>query len=932
MFRRIITTIFFFITFYSRAQQANIKGTILSYDTQLGLPNAVITLENTIFVTQSNKQGIFDILGVLPLGEQVLRISCVGYKTLRIPVVISAEVGLELGPVELQIDSKEKQKYFTTIDLSSDQEITEEENSGNQILLQANRDAFLNSVAFNWSSTFFKIRGLGSEYSKVLINGIEMNSFYTGRPNWSTWSGLNDLYRSQENTTYTNANAQSFGSLLGINQLQFYADAYYKGAKLSLASTNRTYQGRLIATIHSGLLSKGWSYGFSVSGAKSKEGYIEGTSLSAYGFSGMLSKQLGKNHKINFTAIYTPSRKGKISPNTQEVINIKGRKYNSYWGLQEGKIRNSRVKSTSIPIFALTHFWNLKPNITIQNNLLFQKGKIGNSRLDFNGREINSNFSVISPIFSGVSRNPDPVYYQRLPSFFLQNRGGEDFEGAFKARQSLESFGQLDWEEVYRRNSNRNTGSYALYEDVIEDQFLALNTIWNYKYSQQFSFQAKITAKKIISENYAEIKDLLGAKGFLDIDSFSEGISANNNLRTPNRIVGVGDRFRYNYEITGTDIEGFVQSIISIPKWEMYFSLFSGGRSYQRTGLYENGNYPGEASLGEGQQLRFRNYGLKFGITRQISNKFYVSSNIHATSNPPSVQQSFSNPRQNNEEVIDIENQKIWSTDLNLNYKYGKLVTRLSVYYIKRSNLTDVSFFFTENIASLGRTDSSAFVQEITTGIKTLNQGIEFGADIEATSTITLHTSMAYGKHIYTNNPNLYITSDSFEAPLFLGESKLKNFRLANGPQQAYGLGFSYRDPSYWWFNTQINYFSKSFIDISPFARTQNFTTDIDGQPLADFEVNRARELLRQEDFGSYFLWNAIGGKSWRLKNNDYLGFTLGIQNILGQFYKTGGFEQSRNSNFKSLDEDQQRDQPLFGNRYWLGNGTTFYINTFWRF
>jgi len=75
-----------------------------------------------------------------------------------------------------------------------------------------------------------------------------------------------------------------------------------------------------------------------------------------------------------------------------------------------------------------------------------------------------------------------------------------------------------------------------------------------------------------------------------------------------------------------------------------------------------------------------------------------------------------------------------------------------------------------------------------------------------------------------------------------------------------------------------------------------------------------------------------LGGKSWRTKKNNYIGFTIGVQNILNQIFKTGGFEQSRNSNFTDLDEDRRRQFPLFGNKYWQGYGTTFYANTYWRF
>ncbi len=933
MFLKIIILFPFFFSAFLFAQQTGISGKIIALNTQLGISNAHIQLEGSKFFTMSNKQGGFVLEGKLPLGEQIITISSKDYQAIRLPVVIIYPEALDMGVITLHVDLEKKESYFTIIELNNIPTVSDEELENNQILLQANRDAFLSSVAFNWGSSFFKIRGLGSEYSKVLLNGVEMNSFYNHRPNWSAWSGLNDLLRNQEYTAYSQSNKQTFGGLVGVNQLQFYADKYKKGSKVSLASTNRTYQGRLMVTHHSGKLHNGWSYSVSGSGALSKEGYVEGTSLEGYSLSGSIGKKINKKHKLNLTAIYTPSSKGRVSPNTQEVIDLKGRSYNAYWGLQNGRIRNSRIKKTSLPIYTLNHFWEWNKKIKIQNNIWYQNGSIRNSRLEFNGKELSQTSRSSSPIIVGGSRNPDPSYYQRLPSFFLQDVGEEDFEAAFKADRAFRKEGQLDWEEIYSRNQNSNaTGAYALYDDVTADRIFGGNTLWDYQYSSHVSLEGKVGYRKLISENYAQIKDLLGAQAYLDVEGFSKGVKAQNNVQNPNRIVGEGDRFRYNYEIEAQSINGFVQSNISISQWEMYTALSVENRKYQRNGKYENGNYLGNASLGRSRQLTLNSFGLKLGVTRQLNNKYYLSSNLNLLSTPPSIQQSFSNPRQNNQIVIGLENQQWLSSDINLNYQYGKISARLSAYYIKRKKLTDVSFFFTENIASLGRTDSSAFVQEITTGIQTLNKGIEFGAEIEATNTLTINASMALGKHIYTNNPDLYITSDSFDAPLFLGNSKLKNYRLANGPQSAYGLGLSYRDPSYWWFSTQLNYFSNSYLDISPFSRTQNFTTDVDGQTLVGFEESRARELLEQEQLTSYFLWNAIGGKSWRIKHNNYLGFTFGVQNILDQFFKTGGFEQSRNSNYNSLNTDQNRELPLFGNKYWLGNGTTYYINTYWRF
>jgi len=52
----------------------------------------------------------------------------------------------------------------------------------------------------------------------------------------------------------------------------------------------------------------------------------------------------------------------------------------------------------------------------------------------------------------------------------------------------------------------------------------------------------------------------------------------------------------------------------------------------------------------------------------------------------------------------------------------------------------------------------------------------------------------------------------------------------------------------------------------------------------------------------------------------------------LDQEYKTGGFEDSRLADYRKVREDRNRDTPIFGNRYFFGLGTTYYVNFYVRF
>ncbi|WP_010522752.1 TonB-dependent receptor [Aquimarina agarivorans] len=930
MFRFSYCILFLFLSISGYSQQQKIVGKIINELTQNPVENASVSLLHTNFNATTNHEGIFSLSGTFPLGEQVLKIQKNGFLVMQLPIVIELDKVLQLPQLTLQVDLVNAHQTFATIDLTNDQLETDQNNEQNQTLLQASRDAFLNSVAFNWSATFFRIRGLGNEHNKMLINGVEMNSLYNNRPNWNNWTGLNDILRSQENTFYNSLSPLSFGSALGVTNLKLNASSFATGKKVAVASTNRSFQGRLMATYHSGVQKNGWSYSFSASARRAKQGYIDGTSLQSFSVFASAEKQFNQKHSLSLTALYTPIERGKASPNTNEVTELKGTRYNSYWGIQNGNIRNSRIRRVQEPIVTMSHYWKPTSKWNIQSTLLFQSGQVGNSRLDYTGkvvREVNE-----QTFFEGGGRNPDPSYYQILPSYFLRNKGNENFEAAFLADRNFRANGQLNWQFLYNSNQNTNeNATFALYEDRNDDTFIAANTIVDYHYSENINLQAKAAFRRLKSNNFAELTDLLGGSGYLDIDGFSEGDQAQNDLQNPNRVVGVGDIYKYNYVLTNNVANGFIQVSYSKNKWDVTSAIAAKAQQYQRIGKFENGFYPGSLSLGKSKKLTFLGYGFKLGLQRQINPKWYTKASVLVNSQPPLLQHSFTNPRQNNDTVLDLKNEQLMSSDISVVYQYGSIKTRFSAYWIQQKSGTNRSFFFTDNLAGLGRIDNAGFFQEIMTDIDKQNIGLEFGAEIAMTSTLTLNLAAAYGKHRYSNNPNLYVTSNTIVEPLLIGQTFLKNYHLATGPQQAYGVGFSYRDPTYWWFSTQLNCFSNSFSNISPFTRTQNFVTDVDGRAFANFNEAKAKELLQQEQFPAYFLWNAIGGKSWKIKKH-YLGFVLGVQNLLNQVFKTGGFEQSRNSNFSTLSADSNRSNPLFGSKYWYGSGTTFYVNTYYRF
>lgn len=935
--------------------QTSVKGTVVDRITLEKLPEVTVVIEGTSQTTQTDAAGVFVLTQNIPVGDQILTISKEGFVTRRFPVVINDGRTLDLGEITLDVDVVTEQQLTGLISLSDNDLNGEDDDIGGlnvSGLLSAGRDTFLSAAAFDWSATFFRPRGLDNANGKVLINGIEMNKQFNGRPQWGNWGGLNDAQRNREFTQGLSANEYSFGGLGGTTNIIMRASQYRKGGRVSYAAANRSYQGRIMGSYSSGLRADGWAFTVLASRRFGNEGFVEGTLYDANSIFAAVEKKINDKHSVNFTSFYTPNRRGRSTALTQEIFDLKGRQYNPFWGYQDGEIRNTRIREIEEPVFLLNHYWTVSDKTSINTNIGYQTGTIKNSRIDNNGTTLVA--SNGQEFFAGGARNPSPAYYQLLPSFFLQdeNPTATDFQNAFLAQEKFVNDGQFDWNRLYEGNAvlraqGRNA-LYAVQNDVIEDSQFSANIILNSAVTENITINANVSYRDLSSENYAEISDLLGATGYLDVDNFTEAESgdssgiistdnAQSDVRNPNRIVGEGDRYKYNYEIDADVVSGFAQAQFKYNKIDFYAGGTITQTSYQRNGLFENGNFQNVdgsvGSFGNSEKLDFTTGGIKAGFTYKATGRHLIDVNAGYYTNAPTVRNSFVNARQNNEVVDGLESEQIQSIDASYIFRSPIVKGRLTGYYTGFKRGTDIGFYFTEDLGGLGD-DGDAFVQEVLTNVERRNMGIELGVEAQILPTLKLKASASVGQYTFTNNPNLYLRSDDFDGALTFGDgtTSLEDIHVAGGPERAFQLGFEYRDPNFWNIGVTTNYFSNAYIDVSNLARSANFITDGDGLPINDFDQGVARDLLRQQQFDDYFLVNIVGGKSWRV-NDYFLGFFATINNVLDEEYVTGGFEQSRNATFRNVRDDQARENgPVFGPRFFFGNGTTYYVNFYVRF
>jgi len=913
----IIFCLFALGVFSSFSQEiGSVKGIVLQVDTS-PVKNANILIKNTSLSVLTDISGEFH-LSKVPMGNQIVIISFSGFETQNYPVTIKPGETVDLGDIIIYKDfSLQDDSGFISL---TDDDLTKDGNGGSENtsgILQASRDAFLNVAAFQFGQARFRVRGYDSNNGTVLINGVEMNKFYDGRPQWSNWGGLNDVMRNRDFKGGLSPNQYTFGGLLGTTNFDVRATSYRKGISLSLSSTNTNYSNRLMATYASGINSKGWAYTLSLGRRWATDGHFEGTFYDANSFFVAVEKKINNKHSINLTAFNASNRRGKSSPNTSELFDLKGSKYNTYWGFQGNKKRNSRVKEIEEPVFLLTDFWKIDENTNLNTTLSYQFGKLGNSRIgDFN------------------APNANPDYYRYLPSYFLDRFGQDQADLATQRFLTDSNYSQVDWDKLYNVNQNHGSSLYYLYEDRTDDRLWSFNSIYSKNIGDNITFNAAFTYKNLVSQSFGLMQDLLGGTGFVDLDDFSTGIEAQPDINNPNRIVKVGDRFLYNYNLNQRTYDLFAQLQFIYKKVDFFISAKTSSVNFWREGKYENGKYIGN-SFGKGKENIFHPTSVKGGITYKITGRHLINVNASYGTRAPNLRNSFANVRVNHNVVPDLATEKITALDASYIYRSPLIKARLSGYYTKMKNITEIGFFFAQGVTLPGMTDASNdsfFLSQILTGSDRLYFGGEFGLEAQVTSTVKITAAAAVGQHTYNNNPQLFLSADEFGVTP-LGTAYLKNYKLNNGPQKAYSLGLEYRDPHFWFIGVTGNYFTQSYLGISSITRTDSFAINpLTNQPFDGATQEVVDNLLRQEQFHPYYMLNAIAGKSWRIAYLKTVGFFASINNITNTIYKSGGFEQSRNANFARLKEDQDRTNPLFGPRYWYGYGTTFYLNFYYRF
>ena len=981
MIKRLVLTIAAVLcsaALFAQSEWGGVKGTVVNRVGRAPIAEAVLTLSQngeTITTAQADADGKFLVEG-LANGIYDMKVQAPGFLDANLNVTVEGYVKdlIFVGMVIEQVVAEVDDSNYAEFDM--DDSGFEDSPS----ILFGSNDPFTNIASYDFSNIRFKNRGYTSESQDVYLSGVKLNDAMTGYTPFSLWSGLNEATRSKETTVGNEVSEFGVGGYNGVTNISAMPSSVRTGWRFSALTNSALYRLRLMATYASGELDNGWSYAFNVSARIGGNDWVQGVYYRNFAYYGGVEKKFGDGHRLSLVTFAAPGQRGAQNASTQEVYDMMGdNMYNSNWGYQNGKVRNARVRKTFEPVTILKYTYAPDVDTEVNMSLLWRTGKNGYTAMDWYD-----------------TADPRPDYYRNLPSYYwmedtdYDRLNYEKYAWALDAwQQNNPSYTHLNWDRLYNVNWNNyddnglRRSKYVVEERRVDQNDLHLTWSVKHSFNRHFTLTGGTTLRWNRTEYYKKLDDLLGGEYYTNIDSFAERDYASNPAMVQNDLdyymehgaaqnLKLGDKYGYDYYAYVFDETIWGNLTYNQGNFKANLALEGGYNEFWREGLVRKGLFPGLnedgseyvvdgkslttyemvngklqpiTSKGRSAVSEFFTYSGKLGLEYQLvgGHRFYANAGYF--NDAPTFAQSFISPRTRNSLVPNLETMKTISTDLNYQYSNNGYNLRVTGFYTKIMDQTDMMSFYDDT--------QNSFTNFAMSGIDQRHMGIEMGFKVPFfVQGLSLEGALSWGEYIYTSTPTMTQTVDNSAEvivdnqpvpywashPIYKktnGEydydtdgnpivDRTQKHYVPSTPQLAADLGLNYRTNSYWFFEFAAQYFANSYLDMNPLYRTELAVAGPD-KIVTPVEVEY---MAAQEKFDPAFLLNLSIGKSWYINRTYNFGFSLNVQNLTNnRNVKTGGYEQTRLIDSKSMERYYR-----FDSKYFYMQGLNYMLNLYFRF
>ena len=791
MSRRILLAALAFLaclTLSAQEPTGGVRGTIVNRDGRQPVENARLVLmqgASEIATATSAQDGTF-LIEHLANGMYTLVVEAPDFLENQVQVTVNdgyVKNMFNISLTAMQRVAEIDDDMFAAFDM---------DDSGyndNPTILFGSNDVFDNIAGYNFSAVRFNARGYDSETQDVYLAGVKMNDAITGYSPFSLWSGLNEAMRSKETVSGAEVSDFGFGGYNGVTNIFGNATNVRKGWRGSVLTNSTLYRLRLMGSYASGMLDNGWSYAFNVSARLGGNDWIDGVYYRSFAYYAAVDKKINDVHQLGFVIFGTPGQRGAQNASTQEVYDLVGSNmYNSNWGYQNGKVRNTRVRKTHEPVAFLKYDYTPSDAFNASATLLYRFGKNGYTALDWYD-----------------AQDPRPDYYRNLPSYFYDTNSDlnrSNFEKYVWAKEvwtfssEYPNYTHVDWDRLYNVNRLQGSGAgdarskYVVEERRTDQRDLNFAFTFKARPAQWFTLTGGVEARVNRTEYYKILGDLLGGDYYLNVDSFAERDFASSEAKVQNdldyylahgkpQVLGLGDKYGYDYYAQVRNALGWLNGRFVAGNFSASLGGKIGYESFWREGLMRKGLFAGLdangreivvdgvklttydahgkviSSYGKSDVAKFLTYSGKLGLNYVLGGTQRVYANVGYFNEAPKFNQAFLSARTRNSMVDDLKTIKTFSSDVNWQYSGGGINVRATAYYTTIKDQSKVMIAFDDI--------QNAFSNFAINGIDQRNMGVEFGFKVPTyvVEDLSLQGVLSAGRYEYTSNPTLTQTVDN---------------------------------------------------------------------------------------------------------------------------------------------------------------------------
>ena len=325
---------------------------------------------------------------------------------------------------------------------------------------------------------------------------------------------------------------------------------------------------------------------------------------------------------------------------------------------------------------------------------------------------------------------------------------------------------QIQWDRLYYANrqaaANGEDALYYVQAKHNDAMTTALSSTLTNHLGKNKVFNAGLSLGQTLARHYQTMEDLLGAKSFHNINTYALGTYAAADPRVQydlnttgtlglGKLVYEGDTFGYDYNINVRRAKLWANYAQTIGKLHYMVAGRVGYDNMYRVGNMRNGMFA-DNSAGKGKDANFLTGGVKSNATVTLGSGNALSLGLGYEHRAPNANTAFASPEMNNDFVLNLHNERIFSSELSYQYSGSWLRANLSGYYNHMTNVTEWQNFYFD--------DANSFTYVSMTNMKKNYYGIELGLDFKLTSFLNFKALGTWSEAKNANNADvIYLNS-----------------------------------------------------------------------------------------------------------------------------------------------------------------------------